>query len=1811
MRKLINKYEELGVKLWTEAGTLKFRAPKGALTEEMKSELKKNKEAIISLLIEQESIVHDDEGRHEEFPLTDIQAAYLVGRHEEYGFGGVGCKVYLELTGKNIDYNKLNESWKRIIDRHDMMRAIFMKNGTQQVMKEVNIPDIRFVCKNDKISVADIRSELSQKNYDPETWPLFDMCLLHEEEEDVLCFSIDMLVADFTSITILLNELELIYNGIELKKLSDITFRDVILDKRGIEDDSKAVRAKQYWMDRLEDLPSAPELPIVNKNPKRTAVYQKNLTLTYDEWNHIESFANENKLTATSIVLNIYADVLSRWSTHNHFIINVTMADRKNPKVDVSGLIGDFTTVNLLEVRQDVGSSFVERAGKIQQQLWNDLENAAFSGVAVIRELKRIKEAENLFPVVFTSTLGYKAEKTGFIDDGLVLTYKISQTPQVWIDCQVSDEKNGILVNWDVRDGVFPEGMIEAVFSAFCQELRVLTEETEKIDEYSYDNVESVKSVRAAVNDTKSVLPPGLLQDGWLKNTQQNPDNIAIIDNSKEYTYRQLYSCARQVADALIAKNVKTGTVVAIDLEKGIWSIAASLGVLLAGCVYLPLDTTQPMDRKREILGEAETQYGIFAGETELFEENGIDVLTLNRNANVDIIGRITNVDQNVLDPAYIIFTSGSTGKPKGVIISHQSARNTILDINERFAVTKEDKVLALACSAFDLSIYDVFGVLSVGGTIVIPQWNKQKEPNHWYELITKYSVTVWNSTPAQMQILTMYTTGLKNAHLPLKLVMLSGDWIPTSLPAEIFAITDEVTVVSLGGATEASIWSNYYVVSRGEYFATSIPYGKPLKNQYFHVLDKNMEHCPDWVAGQLYIGGIGLAAGYKNNEKETADKFIIYSKTQERLYRTGDMGRYMSDGNIEFLGRIDNQVKIRGYRIEIQEIENKLLELDEINKAVVIVRKKNTKAVGLNAFVELKSKDGRRNVIVDEQKLGEAAVKSGDVGTKKIDRELFRNWTEIANITALYDIFAYLKSEELFVDDEYYTIDEIYEKTKVHDYYKQLIRRWIKVLWQEKFITPNSEKNAYKCIRHDIVQKTSTDSWNQWWEIENKMHYGKKLVEYFRDSSNHLSQLVRGEIDALDIFFPQGDFTIAKAAYHDNLLSNSLNQVIIGTIHHLYDELQKKGMNRALNILEVGAGVGGASLDIIPTLSGCNVKYLFTDVSQYFLNAARKNFKQYPFVNYCLFDINKPYWEQGFRISQFDLIICNNVLHNARSLPIVLQSFREILSPGGAFIIEDTIGENYSLLTSMEFHAGLSQFEDFRKESNEVFVTREKWRELIKGADGNIVAEYPTETDPLAAAKQVVFVGQFINRTELFSARDILKKIGEKVPEYMIPNSVDILDKMPLSRNGKLDRKTMSSMVVNDENKIDETGNELKEGLEKKIGYIWMEALNINHIYRDENFYKVGGDSLLLAQIVSQMKETMEEFSLWDWNQIMTTIVQNPTIAGIAKEALKLPELPEEAGLDAEQISNLKILKRVETSKRVIVLLHDGTGTISPYESLLPYLEKDSRDSIIGVFVSEPKKYIKYDNDTFLNELGVKYAKELADTKYEKFCLVGYCMGGLVAVETAKNLTELGVTVEPVITIDTTPADSRINNDILMERTFGMLIGADLTACGYLENQELLKLALLKLLDENQEEITINDMALLDGKFSEVGKNTRKLLEMSAEDRLHLICDHITRLNQEISRYQYGQMKTLYSVIRKSFAGMSLYKNEYFTGDVVALNCNDKTSNFLPVLENQNQEFWESVALGDLNRIAIEGNHISCMQEPLVKNIAELILRR
>ena len=285
-----------------------------------------------------------------------------------------------------------------------------------------------------------------------------------------------------------------------------------------------------------------------------------------------------------------------------------------------------------------------------------------------------------------------------------------------------------------------------------------------------------------------------------------------------------------------------------------------------------------------------------------------------------------------------MIFTSGSTGTPKGVMIDHRGALNTVLDINARYGITAADAVFGLSSLSFDLSVYDVFGVLGAGGRLVLPAAADARDPEAWLAQLTAAQVTVWNTVPALLQMLVDYLDGAGAPALPpLRTILLSGDWIPVALPARIRRWFGDVAIYSLGGATEASIWSIDYRIGAVDPAWTSVPYGTALANQQVMALKPDLTPCPVGVAGELHLGGRGLAQGYWRDPAKTAAQFVTDPHSGTRWYRTGDLGRLLPDGNLEFLGRDDTQVKIQGYRIELGEIEARLKQHPQVKDAVVI----------------------------------------------------------------------------------------------------------------------------------------------------------------------------------------------------------------------------------------------------------------------------------------------------------------------------------------------------------------------------------------------------------------------------------------------------------------------------------------------------------------------------------------------------------------------------------------------------------------------------------------------------------------------------------------------------------------------------------------------------------------------------------------------------------------------------------------------------------------------------------------------------------
>ena len=906
--------------------------------------------------------------------------------------GGVSTHGYYEFEGSGVDLGRLEEALRRLIARHDMLRAVVLPDGRQQVLAQVpayelNELDLRGMeAEASAEALAEVRRLMSHQVLPADRWPLFELrATLLDGGRVRLHVSIDALILDAFSFLIIHRELQQLYlDPTAALPPLEPSFRDYVLAEVAARDTEPYRRAWSYWQQRISALPPAPELPLARSpaslgTPRFT---RRSGGLEPARWERLKKRAAQAGLTPSGLIAATFGETLGAWSKNRRLTLNLTLFRRLPIHPQIEQVVGDFTSLTLLAIEPRPDAPFEVRARAVQERLWTDLDHSHVNGVRVMRELARQGGGPTgaLMPVVLTSMLSLAdlseggAERPGGGESG-ELVYTITQTPQVWLDHQVFESAGGLGFNWDAVEELFPAGLLEAMFGAYGRLLESLAESEASWSAVSFPWLpESQGAVRRRVNETAAPIPEGLLHTPFERQALLRPDSLAVIAANRRLTYGELHRRAAALGERLRRLGARPNRLVGVVMEKGWEQVVAVLGVLRSGAAYLPIDAGLPRERQWHLLEHGEVEVVLTQGplERSLAWPAGVQVLVVGGETGDEAGGALPGWQapaQGPDDLAYVIFTSGSTGQPKGVMIEHRAALNTIADVNRRFGVDAGDRVLALSSLSFDLSVYDIFGLLSVGGTLVLAEPAAGRDPARWAELIASERVTVWNTVPALLEMLVEYAGGRPEVALgSLRTVLLSGDWIGLSLPARLRALAAEAQVTSLGGATEAAIWSNYFAVGEVDGEWASIPYGLPLSNQWFHVLDEVLQPRPDWVAGELYIGGAGLARGYWRDEERTRAQFLTHPESGERLYRTGDLGRYRGDGVLEFLGREDFQVKIQGHRIELGEIESALSQHPAVRAAVVA-------AVG-------QSRSDRRLVayVVPEESVTEPAAGDGAV---------------------------------------------------------------------------------------------------------------------------------------------------------------------------------------------------------------------------------------------------------------------------------------------------------------------------------------------------------------------------------------------------------------------------------------------------------------------------------------------------------------------------------------------------------------------------------------------------------------------------------------------------------------------------------------------------------------------------------------------------------------------------------------------------------------------------------------------------------------
>ncbi|MDG4800821.1 non-ribosomal peptide synthetase [Micromonospora sp. WMMD980] len=880
------------------------------------------------------------------FPLATMQHAYWVGRAGDQALGGVGAHFYNEFDGRHVDASRLERAVRALVRRHDMLRARFLDDGRQQITPDgawpgLTVHDLRELTPADRDRrLGELRDTLSHRSLRVDRGEVFDIQLsLLPAGGTRIHVEIEMLVADAHSFRVLLADLAALYDRPD-EPLPPIGYsypRYLAVHARRRA--AARAAASAYWRERLPGLPGGPELPVAVAPERVTGhrVTRHHHWLSGADRDRLAARAREHGITLPMVFLTAFAEVLAAWSSRQRFLLNLPLYDRTPYHPDVPLLSGDFTNLLLLEVDATAEVPFVERARRLHEQFTRDVAHSAYSGVDVLRDLARHRaDRAVLAPVVFTSALSlgelFGADvRTCFGDP----VWTSSQTPQVWLDNQVTEREGGLYLNWDVVAELFPAGVSEAMFDAYVGLLRALVAGDWSA---SVGLPAAQRVVRERVNDTVAVLPTGLLHEGFFGWAAREPGRPAALGDGVSVSYGELAERSLRLAGALLRAGVGAGDAIGVCLPKGVEQFVAVLAVLAAGGVYVPVGVDQPAVRRERILARAGAKVLIRA------DDDGPGAATGDAapGGSVPVVGPGGDGGSALewpvqVDPAglaYVIFTSGSTGEPKGVEVSHAAAMNTIEAIRRRFDVGVGDRVLAVSALDFDLSVFDVFGLLGAGGAVVVVGEEQRRDARAWLRLATDHHVTIWQSVPALLDML-LTAAEADGATTHLRLALLGGDWVGLDLPGRLTALRPHARLVALGGTTETAIHSTVLEVGEVPAHWRSVPYGRPLPNQRCRVVDGRGRDCPDWVPGELWIGGAGVAAGYRGDPQRTGERFVTHEGT--RWYRTGDLGRYWPDGTLEFLGRTDHQVKIRGHRIELGEIEAALLHHRAVRDAVAV----------------------------------------------------------------------------------------------------------------------------------------------------------------------------------------------------------------------------------------------------------------------------------------------------------------------------------------------------------------------------------------------------------------------------------------------------------------------------------------------------------------------------------------------------------------------------------------------------------------------------------------------------------------------------------------------------------------------------------------------------------------------------------------------------------------------------------------------------------------------------------------------------------
>lgn len=890
------------------------------------------------------------------YNLTPMQEGMLFHALKDKESVSYFEQISIDVEGKfNLKY--MQESFNMLLKKHDVLRTVFVYEGIQKPrqvvlnnkMNEVYFEDISNLSDKNEI-IAIFKEAEKMKGFDLSNDSLIKLAIFKiEENKYTMVWNFHHIILDGWCLPIIFNTYFENYKCLEKKiEKSNDKKQDYIDYINWIEKQNKE-DAKIYWQKYLEGYDTLATIPVKKVVSSERIYDREEVIFELDEnlTEKLKTLASKNKVTLNTVCQSIWGILLQRYNNSEDVVFGSVVSGRTCELEEIEKMVGLFINTIPIRVKSNDKIEFKELLHQVQQGIMN-AQNFAYYPLAEIQSVSGIQGALLNHVIAFEN---YPVQNNANDDGSIrVIPNSLDVFEQSSYDMGitiVAEKKLAIkfMFNANVYDIDFIkniENHFKSVVKYVIDDESVLIRDIEIVSGSERDRI--LKEFNKTVNSYNDDI---LITELFERQVDKNPEKIAIVYEDKSLTYKELNEKANQLARLLRSNGVKPNDIVGIMCDRSIEVIVGIFAVIKAGGSYLPIDVKYPAHRIKYIINDSNLKIllvnrkmGIIRNDIE--DIKNINIIDLSDKNNYLRGSENLSIVNSLYDTAYVIYTSGSTGLPKGVLVNHKGLTNILTALQENYPLKSGDTYLFKTTYTFDVSVTEIFGWIFDGGRLAILPSGEEKNPLSILQAIDIYNVTHINFVPAMLSAFLNYIDNIDILR-KLKYIFCAGEAISIDLIDRLTKFKEGTKIINLYGPTEATIYSTEYNLKNLKDTDSSIPIGKPVKNMRAYVINSYNNLQPIGVVGELCMAGVGVSKGYINKKDLTEKKFIKSPfNTNEIMYKTGDLAKYLNDGNISFVGRVDDQIKVRGFRIELGEIENCILKNSKSISDVAVIAKKD-----------------------------------------------------------------------------------------------------------------------------------------------------------------------------------------------------------------------------------------------------------------------------------------------------------------------------------------------------------------------------------------------------------------------------------------------------------------------------------------------------------------------------------------------------------------------------------------------------------------------------------------------------------------------------------------------------------------------------------------------------------------------------------------------------------------------------------------------------------------------------------------------------